>query len=112
MKNFCRRVQNESTEDFNSLPYICTLSSAAQWTYYGLIKPEGLLISTVYGSGTVLEAVYVIMFIIYAPGPAASKVCIYIFSLLREESHFRVEYYEMVNSSIDRVFNEMVNVFA
>ena len=103
MKTFWRIVQNESTEDFSSLPYICTLLSAAQWTYYGLIKP---------GAGAILEAVYVIMFIIYAPGPATSKVCIYIFSLLREESHFRVEYYEMVNSNIDRVFNEMVNSFA
>jgi len=37
------------------------------WTYYGLIKPGGLLISTVNGAGAALEVVYVILFITYAP---------------------------------------------
>jgi len=72
VKTFLRIVKNESTEEFNSLPYICTLLSTAQWTYYGLIKPGGLLISTVNGAGAVLEAVYVILFIIYSP--KASKI--------------------------------------
>lgn len=71
-KTFWRIVKNESTEDFHSLPYICTLLSTAQWTYYGLIKPGEILISTVNGAGAVLEAVYVILFIIYAP--KASKI--------------------------------------
>jgi len=69
---FWRIVNNESTEDFDSLPYICTLLSTAQWTYYGLIKPGEYLISTVNGAGAVFEAVYVILFIIYAH--KASKV--------------------------------------
>jgi len=72
VKTFWRIVKNESTEDFDSLPYICTLLSTAQWTYYGLIKPGEYLISTVNGAGAVLEAVYVILFIIYAP--KASKI--------------------------------------
>lgn len=66
VKTFLRIVKNKSTEDFNSLPYICTLLSTSLWTYYGLIKPGGLLLSTVNGTGAFLEAVYVILFIIYA----------------------------------------------
>lgn len=80
VKTFWRIVQNESTEDFSSLPYICTLLSAAQWTYYGLIKPGGLLISTVNGAGAVLEAVYVILFIIHAP--AGTKIKTVVLALL------------------------------
>lgn len=67
LKTFWRIVKSRSTEDFKSLPYICTLLSTAQWTYYGLIKPGGLLISTVNGAGALMETVYVILFIIYAP---------------------------------------------
>lgn len=66
MKTFWRIMKNKSTEDFKSLPYICTLLSTSLWTYYGLIKSGGLLISTINGAGAVLEAVYVILFIIYA----------------------------------------------
>jgi len=66
VKTFWRIVKNKSTQEFKSLPYICTLLSTSLWTYYGLVKPGGLLIATVNGAGVVLEAVYVIMFIIYA----------------------------------------------
>ena len=66
-KTFLRIMRKKSTEDFNSLPYICTLLSTSLWTYYGLIKPSGLLISTVNGAGALMETVYVILFIIYAP---------------------------------------------
>ena len=66
-KTFLRIMRKKSIEDFNSLPYICTLLSTSLWTYYGLIKPDGLLISTVNGAGALIETVYVILFIIYAP---------------------------------------------
>jgi len=66
VKTFRRIVKKKSTQNFKSLPYICTLLSTSLWTYYGLIKPGGLLIYTVNGAGAVLETVYVILFIIYA----------------------------------------------
>jgi len=44
------------------------------WTYYGLIKSGGLLISTINGAGAVLEAVYVILFIIYARKEVKLKI--------------------------------------
>jgi solute carrier family 50 protein (sugar transporter) len=73
LKTFWRIVKNKSTEDFKSLPYICTLLSTSLWTYYGLIKPGGLLIFTVNGVGAALETVYVILFIIYAPKKSKIK---------------------------------------
>ncbi|CAL1397254.1 unnamed protein product [Linum trigynum] len=64
---FWRIVKNRSTEDFESLPYICTLLNASLWTYYGVIKPGAYLVATVNGFGIVVEIVYVALFITYAP---------------------------------------------
>ncbi|CAI0466868.1 unnamed protein product, partial [Linum tenue] len=64
---FWRIVKNRSTEDFEGLPYICTLLNASLWTYYGVIKPGAYLVATVNGFGIVVEIVYVALFITYAP---------------------------------------------
>ncbi|CAN1247524.1 Bidirectional sugar transporter SWEET17, partial [Linum perenne] len=56
-----------STEDFESLPYICTLLNASLWTYYGSIKPGAYLVATVNGFGILVEIVYVALFLTYAP---------------------------------------------
>ncbi|KAJ4969508.1 hypothetical protein NE237_016209 [Protea cynaroides] len=63
---FRRVVKKKSTEDFKGLPYICTLLSTSLWTYYGVMKPGGLLIITVNGIGTLLQFIYVTLFLIYA----------------------------------------------
>lgn len=60
-------MKHKSTEDFESLPYICTLLSSSLWTYYGITKPGGLRVATVNGFGIFVEAVYVGLFLIYAP---------------------------------------------
>ncbi|VAI27093.1 unnamed protein product [Triticum turgidum subsp. durum] len=36
------------------------------WLYYGLTKPDGLLIATVNGFGAVMETIYIALFLIYA----------------------------------------------
>ncbi|KAJ4764511.1 Bidirectional sugar transporter SWEET [Rhynchospora pubera] len=64
---FWRIVKNKSTEEFKWLPYVATLLSTSLWSFYGILKPDGLLILTVNGAGAVLEAIYVIIFLIYAP---------------------------------------------
>uniref|UniRef100_A0A0R0JTE4 Bidirectional sugar transporter SWEET n=1 Tax=Glycine max TaxID=3847 RepID=A0A0R0JTE4_SOYBN len=56
-----------STEDFSSLPYICTLLNCSLWTYYGIIKAREYLVATADGFGIVVETIYVILFLIYAP---------------------------------------------
>ena len=64
---FRRIVRNGSTEDFRWLPYVTTLLSTSLWTFYGLLKPGGLLVVTVNGAGAALEAAYVTLYLIYAP---------------------------------------------
>ncbi|KAL4273631.1 hypothetical protein GQ457_13G024480 [Hibiscus cannabinus] len=64
---FRRIVKHKSTEDFQSLPYVCTLLNSSLWTYYGMSKPGGLLVATVNGFGIFVEAVYVALFLVYAP---------------------------------------------
>ncbi|CAL5330173.1 hypothetical protein CsSME_00010700 [Camellia sinensis var. sinensis] len=60
-------VKKKSTENFKALPYITTLLSTSLWTFYGILKPGGLLILTVNGAGAVLQFIYVTLFLIYAP---------------------------------------------
>ncbi|CAI0404971.1 unnamed protein product [Linum tenue] len=57
----------KSTEDYKGVPYIITLLSASLWTFYGLLKPDGLLIVTVNSAGAIFQTIYVILFITYAP---------------------------------------------
>uniref|UniRef100_A0A0D9VTV1 Bidirectional sugar transporter SWEET n=1 Tax=Leersia perrieri TaxID=77586 RepID=A0A0D9VTV1_9ORYZ len=64
---FRRIVKSKSTEDFRWLPYVTTLLSTSLWCFYGLLKPGGLLIVTVNGAGAALEAVYVVLYLAYAP---------------------------------------------
>ncbi|KAI3848582.1 hypothetical protein MKW92_052640 [Papaver armeniacum] len=70
---FKRIVKKKSTEKFKGIPYISTLLSTSLWTYYGLLKPGGMLIVTVNGAGAILQAIYVTLFIIYAPKDSKVK---------------------------------------
>ncbi|KAL9235013.1 hypothetical protein vseg_009816 [Gypsophila vaccaria] len=66
-KTFVRIVRNRSTEEFESFPYIATLLSSSIWTYYGIIKPGALLVSTVNGFGALVQLVFVSLFLFFAP---------------------------------------------
>ncbi|XVF41853.1 hypothetical protein PTKIN_Ptkin01aG0313900 [Pterospermum kingtungense] len=78
---FRRIVKNRSTEEFESLPYICTLLNSALWTYYGVTKPGSYLVATVNGFGVVVEMIYVTLFLIFAPPRIKAKTWI-LFGLL------------------------------
>ncbi|XP_051145424.1 bidirectional sugar transporter SWEET16-like isoform X1 [Andrographis paniculata] len=67
LKTFKQVVKKKSTENFKGLPYITTLLSTSLWTFYGIIKPGGLLVATVNGAGAVIHIVYVAIFLAYAP---------------------------------------------
>ncbi|KAF0913604.1 hypothetical protein E2562_023715 [Oryza meyeriana var. granulata] len=71
---FRRIVRSKSTEDFRWLPYVTTLLSTSLWTFYGLLKPGGLLIVTVNGAGAALEAIYVTLYLAYAPRETKAKM--------------------------------------
>ncbi|KAL2922915.1 Bidirectional sugar transporter SWEET17 [Bienertia sinuspersici] len=66
VSTFKRIIEHRSTENFESVPYICTLLNSSLWTYYGLVKPE-ILVSTINGFGVIVEMIYVILFLIFAP---------------------------------------------
>ncbi|WVZ56872.1 hypothetical protein U9M48_007343 [Paspalum notatum var. saurae] len=71
---FRRIVKHKSTEDFRWLPYATTLLSTSLWTFYGLLKPGGLLVVTVNGAGAALEAAYVTLYLVYAPRETKVKM--------------------------------------
>ncbi|KAL2490453.1 Nodulin MtN3 family protein [Abeliophyllum distichum] len=76
VKTFWRIVKNRSTEEFESLPYICTLLNSSLWTYYGITKPDSYLVATVNGFGAVVETLYIILFIAFAPPWKRAKTAI------------------------------------
>ncbi|KAK7289913.1 hypothetical protein RIF29_03948 [Crotalaria pallida] len=73
---FLRIIKHRSTEDFSSIPYICTLLNCSLWTYYGLIKSGEYLVATVNGFGIVVETIYLVLFLIYAPKRMRMKTAI------------------------------------
>lgn len=73
---FKRIVKNRSTEEFGSLPYICSLLSATLWTYYGIIQPTAFLVGTINAFGSILGIVYVCLFFVYAPPRKKVKIAL------------------------------------
>ncbi|EEF30443.1 bidirectional sugar transporter SWEET16 [Ricinus communis] len=67
VKTFWRIVVNKSTEEFESMPYICKLINAYCWVYYGILKPNSILVATVNGFGAVCEIIFVLLFLLFAP---------------------------------------------
>ncbi|CAN7132169.1 unnamed protein product [Brassica rapa subsp. narinosa] len=66
-ETFWKIVKRKSTEEYKSLPYICTLLGSSLWTYYGIVTPGEYLVSTVNGFGALVEIIYVSLFVLYAP---------------------------------------------
>eukprot|EP00252_Welwitschia_mirabilis_P027773 TRINITY_DN962_c0_g1_i1.p1 TRINITY_DN962_c0_g1~~TRINITY_DN962_c0_g1_i1.p1 ORF type:complete len:246 (-),score=4.92 TRINITY_DN962_c0_g1_i1:390-1127(-) len=65
---FWKIIKSKSTQQFSGVPYVSTLLNCLLSAWYGLpfVSPDNLLVSTVNGAGSVLEFVYVIIFLIYA----------------------------------------------
>lgn len=73
---FWRIIKNKSTEDFSGIPYNMTLLNCLLSAWYGLpfVSPNNVLVSTINGTGAAIEAVYVVIFIIYAPRKVRTKM--------------------------------------
>ncbi|OAY42339.1 bidirectional sugar transporter SWEET16 [Manihot esculenta] len=67
IKTFWEVVKKKSTGDYEVFPYITTCLGTSLWTFYGLLKPGGLLVVTVNGAGAFFQFIYVTIFLIYAP---------------------------------------------
>lgn len=66
---FWRIVKSKSTEDFSGIPYNMALLNCLLSAWYGLpiVSPNNLLVSVINGTGAVIEAVYVLLFVLFAP---------------------------------------------
>nr|TKS04286.1 hypothetical protein D5086_0000144870 [Populus alba] len=75
---FRRILKHRSTEEFESLPYICTLLNSSLWTYYGIIKTGEFLVATINGFGVVVEIVFLTLFLVFAPPRIRAKTAMLI----------------------------------
>ncbi|XP_047071845.1 bidirectional sugar transporter SWEET12-like [Lolium rigidum] len=66
---FYRVYKRKSTESFQSVPYAMALLSAMLWLYYALLHKD-LLLLTINVVGTVVETVYLSIYLAYAPKQA------------------------------------------
>ncbi|KAI3733310.1 hypothetical protein L6452_12752 [Arctium lappa] len=74
MSTFMEIWKQKSTMGFESLPYVVSLFSALSWLYYALMKEgDTFLLITINALGSLVEAVYVTVFIMYAATPHTKK---------------------------------------
>ncbi|RWR86534.1 bidirectional sugar transporter SWEET1a isoform X1 [Cinnamomum micranthum f. kanehirae] len=73
---FRRIIKSKSTEEFSGVPYNMTLLNCLLSAWYGLpfVSPHNMLVSTISGTGAALEAVYVAIFLFYAPKKQRAKM--------------------------------------
>ena len=78
MITFKRIVMNKSTEQFSSIPYAMTLMNCLLSAWYGLpfISPNNFLVATINIAGTVIESIYVLIFLIFAPKKEKTKLLV------------------------------------
>ncbi|XP_074573666.1 bidirectional sugar transporter SWEET1b-like [Curcuma longa] len=69
---FQRIIRSRSTEDFSGVPYNMTLLNCLLSAWYGLpfVSPDNILVSTINGAGAAIEAVYVVVFLVFASKPS------------------------------------------
>ncbi|KAF2306829.1 hypothetical protein P3X46_028489 [Hevea brasiliensis] len=73
---FKRIIWSKSTEQFSGIPYVMTLLNCLISAWYGLpfVSKNNLLVSTISGTGAVIETIFVLIFIIYAPRKEKYKI--------------------------------------
>jgi solute carrier family 50 protein (sugar transporter) len=62
--------RKKSTEGFSSVPYVVALFSCTLWILYALVKTNSSPLLTINAFGCVVEAAYILMYLVYAPRPA------------------------------------------
>lgn len=64
---FHKIYKNKSSAGFQAVPYVVALLSALLLLYYAILKTNAILIVTINSIGCLIEVIYLIMYIVYAP---------------------------------------------
>ncbi|XP_073135535.1 bidirectional sugar transporter SWEET1-like isoform X1 [Henckelia pumila] len=66
---FKRIVAKRSTEQFSGVPYVLSLLNCLLAAWYGLpfISENNILLTAINGTGAVIESIYVLIFLVFAP---------------------------------------------
>ncbi|PKU59089.1 Bidirectional sugar transporter SWEET7b [Dendrobium catenatum] len=82
MPTFYRICKNKSVEHFSVVPYIATLLNCMLWVLYGMpfVKPNSTLIITINGAGTMIELIYIIIYVLYSDGSRRIKALLLLFT--------------------------------
>ncbi|KAE9621439.1 putative SWEET sugar transporter [Lupinus albus] len=72
---FKRIITNKSTEKFSGIPYNMTLLNCLLSAWYGLpfVSPHNILVTVINGTGALIEIIYVLIFLLYAPKKEKAK---------------------------------------
>ncbi|XP_075656542.1 bidirectional sugar transporter N3-like [Castanea sativa] len=95
---FYRIFKKKSAQGFQSVPYVVALFSSILWLYYAMLKKNAMLLITINSFGCVIEMIYIILYITYAPRvPRNSTLKVFIsmnmglFTLILLVTHFVVK---------------------
>ncbi|KAH0468328.1 hypothetical protein IEQ34_003361 [Dendrobium chrysotoxum] len=79
---FYRICKNKSVEHFSVIPYVATLLNCMLWALYGMpfVKPNSTLIVTINGAGTVIELLYIFIYLLYSNGSRRIKALLLLFT--------------------------------
>ncbi|XP_071709359.1 bidirectional sugar transporter N3-like [Rutidosis leptorrhynchoides] len=104
MPTFIEIYKRKSTMGFQSLPYVVSLFSALLWLFYALINGSNtFLLISINTFGTIIESIYIIIFLVYATPDAKKKTftaltivmvfffAIFLVTLLWVNEHVRVQ---------------------
>ncbi|XP_022965032.1 bidirectional sugar transporter SWEET10-like [Cucurbita moschata] len=67
LPTFYKIYKKKSAEGYQSLPYVVALFSAMLWIYYALLKTNATFLITINSFGCVIETLYILLFMFYAP---------------------------------------------
>ncbi|EEF43395.1 bidirectional sugar transporter SWEET4 [Ricinus communis] len=73
---FIQIWKKRAVEQYSATPYLATLVNCMVWVLYGLpmVHPNSLLVITINGTGTAIEILYLIIFIVYSDKKKRLKV--------------------------------------